>query len=130
MKSNIKTRYIYLKSDCGHYEIVARLVSESDSYTQDNWMSSKTYTGSHWEVAMKKDGQSVNYIPSADRNIYMQYGRYANGLCPNGMKLNKNTILYGAFITERFSQALTGIDREKVTKQWSREYGQARMNEQ
>lgn len=130
MKSEIKSRFIYLKSDCGHYEIIAKLVAEQDGYSNDCWQTTKIYTGSHWSVTMKQDGKAVNYIASVDRNLYMHYGEYANGLCPHGMNLNKNTILYGAFITERFSEALSGIDRDKVTKQWCREYGKARMNEQ
>ncbi len=126
----IKSRFIYLKSDCGKYEISARLVSEQDCYSHDNWTGRKSYTGSHWNVTIKENGKVVNWIVSLNGNCYIHYGQYGTGLCPHGMKLNKNTILYGAFLTERFSKALEGIDRKKVTRQWHKEYVQARMNEQ
>ena len=124
----IEARKIHLKSDDEHYELIARLVSEQDSYTQDNWMITKTYTGSHWNVTMKQDGKRVDWIISADRRLYIHFGEYGTGLCPYGMKLSKNTIIYGALCTERFGKELAGYDIKKYEKQWMKEYVAARIS--
>lgn len=124
----IEARKIHLTSDCGHYEIIARLCSVQDSYTQDNWLAHKTYKGSYWSVIMKKDGECVDYIVSADERLYINFGEY--GLCSYGRSLNKNTIIYGALCTGRFSKELTGFDRKKVEKQWLTEYVKARLEKE
>ena len=79
---------IQLVSDDGHYTIVGKMHAEQDSYTQDNWMITKTYTGSYWTVDMRYDGKKVNHINS------MHFGQYACGLCQYGVRLSKNTIFY------------------------------------
>lgn len=116
-----------MRSDCGHYTIEARLVSEQDGYTNDCWLTCKLYTGSHWVVTMKKDGQKVHYIMDTENCLCVHYGEYATGLCPYGMKLSKNTILHGAFLTGRFTKELEGLDPKKIEKQWTKDYVKARI---
>ena len=118
----IKPRYIYLRSDDGHYEIRARLVSEQNGRTNDYGGTKKIYTGAFWVVEMFKDHATVKDINGC------HYGRYGEkALCQGGVKLNKNTILFGASLTGMFKKALTETDHEKLRKQWHKEYIQARQ---
>ena len=118
----IKPRYIYLLSDCGHYEIKARLVSEQDCRTNDYWGTTKRYSGAFWTIEMKKD-----HAPVKDINGF-HYGRYGEkALCQGGVKLNKNTILFGASLTGLFTKALREVDCDKIRKQWHKEYAAARQ---
>ena len=114
-------RMIQLVSDDGRYTIVGKMVSEQDSYTQDNWMTYKTYTGSHWEVTMRCYGKRVNHING------MHFGQYACGLCQYGVRLTKNTILYLAKCAGNFTQALIGQDLAVIEKKWTKEYVEKRI---
>jgi len=42
------------------------------------------------------------------------------------VKLNKNTILFGASMMGLFKNALRETDQEKIRKQWHKEYVEAR----
>lgn len=118
----IKPRYIYLLSNCGHYEIKARLVSQQNGHTNDYGGSKKIYTGAFWNVEMFEDHQRVQDIKG------YHFGKYGQGaLCQGGVKLSKNTILFGASLMGLFTGALQEIDCEKVKRQWHREYAQARQ---
>lgn len=86
----IRSRYISLLSDCGHYELVARLVPKHGM---------KGYYGSDWEVTLKKDRQIVSSINGVN------FGRNQGGVLKRS-KLNKTTILYGAIKMNCFSKAL------------------------
>ena len=117
----IKPRYIYLLSDDGHYEIKARLVSEQNGRTNDYGGTKKIYTGAFWTIEMKKDHAPVNDIRG------FHFGKYGErALCQGGVKLNKNTILFGASLTGMFTKALKEVDCDKVRKQWHKEYADAR----
>lgn len=120
----IKPRYIYLLSDCGHYEIKARLVSQQNGYSNDYYGTKKIYIGACWSVEMLKDHKRVSDIKG------YHYGRYGQlALCQGGVKLNKNTILFGASLTGLFTRALKEVDTEKIRKQWHKEYAEARKKE-
>ena len=86
----IRSRYISLLSDCGHYELVARLVPNHGM---------KGYYGADWEVTLKKDRQIVSSINGVN------FGRNQGGVLKSS-KLNKTTILYGAIKMNCFSKAL------------------------
>jgi len=117
----IKPRFIYLQSDCGHYEIKARLVSQQNGYSNDYGGTKKIYTGAVWIVEIMKDRQRVSDING------FHYGKYGEkALCQGGVKLNKNTILFGASLTGLFTRALKEVDTEKIRKQWHKEYVEAR----
>lgn len=120
-KGMIKSRYIFMRSDCGRFTITARLVSEQNGPTNDYWGSHKVYSGSHWDISMTKDGKSVSTI------MGIHYGQYFNGICPKGMKMSKNTVLYGAILMGCFTRDLQGVDVEKVKRQWHKEYAMARQ---
>lgn len=120
----IKPRFIYLQSDCGHYEIKARLVSQQNGYSNDYGGTKKIYTGAVWSVEIMKDRQRVSDING------FHYGKYGEkALCQGGVKLNKNTILFGASLTGLFTRALKEVDTEKIRKQWHKEYAEARKKE-
>ena len=120
----IKPRFIYLQSDCGHYEIKARLVSQQNGYSNDYGGTKKIYTGAVWSVEIMKDRQRVSDING------FHYGKYGEkALCQGGVKLNKNTILFGASLTGLFTRALKDVDTEKIRKQWHKEYAEARKKE-
>ena len=114
-------RMIQLVSDDGHYTIVGKMHAEQDSYTQDNWMTTKTYTGSYWTVDMRRDGKKVSHINS------MHFGQYACGLCQYGVRLSKNTILYLAICAGNFQNALAGQNLKAIEKKWTKEYLEKRI---
>ena len=114
-------RMVQLVSDDGRYTIVGKMQAEADSYTQDNWMTNKTYAGSHWNVEMRCDGKVVNHINS------IHFGEYACGLCKYGVRLTKNTILYLAKCAGNFTKALAGQDLAAIEKKWMKEYVQKRI---
>ena len=114
-------RMVQLVSDDGRYTIVGRMHAEADSYSQDNWLPTKTYTGSYWTVDMRCDGKKVNHINS------MHFGQYACGLCQYGVRLSKNTILYLAKCAGNFSKALEGQDLVSIEKKWMKEYVEKRI---
>ena len=129
IKNIITPREIQIVSDCGNYIIKGRLVSERDSYTQDNWLSYKTYTGSHWVAGMyDKTGQRINGIHVCDGN-YQPYITIDN-VCCHGIKLSKNTILFTAIATHMFKNALTDVDIKAVEKKYYKEYVDARIKEE
>ena len=71
---------------------------------------------------MMKDHKPVKDIDG------FHYGRYGEkALCQGGVKLNKNTILFGASLTGLFKKALQEIDHEKIRRQWHKEYVLARQ---
>lgn len=114
-------RMIQLVSDDGHYTIVGKMHAEQDSYTQDNWMTTKTYTGSHWTVEMRRDGKEVTHINS------FHFGQYACGLCQYGVRLSKNTILYLAKCAGNFQNALADQNLMAIEKKWMKEYVEKRI---
>ena len=120
-KSMIKSRYIFMRSDCRRFTITARLVSEQNGPTNDYYGSRKVYSGSHWDIVLTQDGKRVTTI------MGVHYGQYCNGICIKGMKMSKNTVLYGAVLMGCFTRELKDIDVEKVKRQWHREYAQARL---
>ena len=118
-------RLVVLVSDDGKYVIKGKLVSEADSYTQDNWMCHKTYTGSHWEASIYENGKKVNGIQVRNGNYQPYITLYS--VCAHGIKLSKNTLLYTALTTTMFNKALEGINADKVKKQYYKEYVDARI---
>lgn len=130
MVQNIITpRLVQLVSDCGNYVIRGRLVSESDSYTQDNWLTYNTYTGSHWIAGMyDKRGSRINGIQVCDGN-YQPYVTI-DSVCCHGIRLSKNTILFTAIVTHMFNNALAGVDTKGVERRYYKEYVNARMAEE
>lgn len=121
----ITSRNIEIKSDCGHYEIKAQLVSDASYYTQDTWSSCKSYNGSHWDIVIKKDGKRVKGIQVIDGNY--QPFISIESICSHGMKINKTTILMLANATGMFSLALSGIDIQKTRHQYYKDYITARI---
>ena len=121
----ITPRNIELVSDNGRYTIKAKLISESDSYTQDNWLPAKTYRGSHWTASIMENGRPIKGIQVIDGN-YQPYITI-DTICCHGIKLSKNTILYLAYTTRMFKKALSDIDCKKVERKYNSEYLLARI---
>lgn len=124
-KAMTNKRTIILTSDCGNYTIKAKLVAESDCYTQDNYSGHKCYTGSHWNAGIYMNGKPVKGIQVRDGNY--QPFITIHGVCSHGMKLNKNTILFIAHTTGMFKNALSDIDTKKVERKYYKEYIAARV---
>lgn len=103
----IRARFISILSDCGHYELVARLVAKQ---------CSTGYRGADWDVTLKKDRQRVSSING------INFGKNVGGVCKTG-KLSKNIILYGAIKMNCFSKALYfgGVDVKKVEREYEKE---------
>ena len=118
-------RNVILVSDDGKYVIKGKLISEADSYTQDNWLTYKTYTGSHWVANIYENGKRINGIQVRDGN-YQPYISLGN-VCAHGIKLSKNTLLYLAIATRMFNNALADVDTKKVCNKYYKEYVDARI---
>ena len=123
----ITPRNIEIVSDNGKYTIKAKLIAEADSYSQDNWLPTKTYTGSHWTASIMENGKPIKGIQVKDGN-YQPYISI-NTICCHGIKLSKNTILYLAYATRMFTKALENIDCKKVERKYYTEYLQARRTD-
>lgn len=103
----IKARYINLLSDCGHYELIARLVAKQGA---------TGYYGADWDVKLRKDKQVVSSINGVN------FGKNEGGVC-KAEKLNKTIILYGAIKMNCFSKALYfgNVDTKKVEREYEKE---------
>ena len=122
----IKPRLIDITSDDGKYRLFARIVTDIDGYSLDY---GARYAGAHWTGCFKTaDGKFLDYIESID-GAEISFSEYGGGLCQHGVPLNKNTLLYGAYLTGRFTNALEGIDVKKVEKAWYKAYVEARTKQ-
>lgn len=128
MTQKISAREIDITSDDGRYNIKGKLVSLQDCYSVSE-CGYRNYKGSTWTVAIYHNGQVVNGIQVREPYYqpYIHFGEYFCGLCQHGVKLSKNTILYGAVATHMFGKALANVDAKKIEKQYYKEYVEARI---
>ena len=129
MKTIITPRHIRLVSDDGRYVIESKRISLQDGYSRE---MGATYKGSHWAgVTITKDGKVISGIQVKRGNYqpFIHYGKYGCGLLQHGMNLTKDVILYGAIQTGLFTNALEGIDCNKIERAYVREYWKCRNDQ-
>lgn len=122
----ITTRHIDIVSDNGQYRLRADMVAVIDGYRLE---IGAQYRGSYWKGGfLDKGGMPLPYIESAD-GACISFSEYGGGLCQHGVPFNKNTLLFGAFLTGYFTKALEGIDFNKIRKDWYKAYVEGRIKD-